>query len=92
MEAVKGKMKRELLNYQNDMVKHNIPLYGRLALWHVFQQFQLDGGTTLAVELSNMMGLQLGGDLEGFLLAWDTCLQQRSKPPEQDMLHALLEV
>ena len=31
MEAVDGKVKRELLNYQNEMMKHNIPLYGRVA-------------------------------------------------------------
>ena len=32
MDAVTGTVKRELLNYQNEMMKHNIPLYGRVAL------------------------------------------------------------
>ena len=32
VEAVKGKAKRELLNYKNEMMKHKFPLYGRVAL------------------------------------------------------------
>ena len=38
------------------------------------------------------MGFQCGGDLEGFSLAWGICFQPMSKPPDQDMLRALLEV
>ena len=75
MDVVAGRAKRELQNYQNEMLRYNIPFYGSVPLWHVFQQFQLDGGTALAVELSNPMGLQFGGGLEGFMTAWDTCVQ-----------------
>ena len=60
MDVVNGRVRRELHNYQNERLKYNMPLYGRVTLWHVFQQFQLEGGTALAVELSNLMGLQLG--------------------------------
>ena len=54
---------KELLNYQNEKLKSGIPLYGRVALWHVFQKFQLESGTALSVEYQNLMSFTLGADV-----------------------------
>ena len=54
--------------------------------------FSLDGGTALAVELSNLLILQMGEDLVGFMAAWDTCPSVMSKPAETDILRAILEI
>ena len=36
MKVVIGVTLKELLNYQQERLKYGIPLYGRVALWHVF--------------------------------------------------------
>ena len=91
MKVVAGGMMKELLNYQNEKLKSGIPLYGRVALWHVFQKFQLESGTALSLEYQNLMSFTLGGDLAGFMTAWDSSLQAMSVQPDIHMLRALLE-
>ena len=91
MKVVIGQLMKELLNYQNETLKSGIPLYGRVALWHMFQKFQLESGTAFCVEYQNIMSPTLGGDLAGFMTAWDSCLQAMSVQPDIHMLRALLE-
>ena len=68
MKVVIGQLMKELLNYQNEKLKSGIPLYGRVALWHVFQKFQLESGTALSVEYQNLMSFTLG-----FMPSSDEC-------------------
>ena len=91
MKVVNGVTLKELLNYQQERLTYCIPLYGRVALWHVFQKFQLESGTALFVECQNLMSPSLGGDLAGFMTAWDSCLQAMSVQPDIHMLRALRE-
>ena len=58
----------------------------------IFQVFSLDGGTALAVELTNLMTLQMGGYLVGFMATWDTCFSVMSKRRETDTRRAILEI
>ena len=44
MNVVTGTTKREFLNCQSDKMKSSTPLCCRVALWHVFQKFQLESG------------------------------------------------
>ena len=80
-------MKNELLLYKQQRFEFGFPLYRRVALWHVFQKFQLESGTALSVEYHNCMSLSMGGDLEGPMHAWDTCIQAMRAQP--DVLIAL---
>ena len=58
MDVVTGKARRELFNYQIENLRRSKPLNGRVALYHVFWQFSFDGGTALAIELTNLVTLQ----------------------------------
>ena len=91
MKVVIGVTLKELLNYQQERLTYGIPLYGRVALWHVFQKFQLESGTALSVEYRNLMSFTLGGDFAGFMTAWDSSLQAMNVQPDIHMLRALLE-
>ena len=82
-------MKKELLLYKQQRFEFGIPLYRRVALWHVFQKFQLESGTVLSLEYQILMSLSMGGDLEGFMHAWDACIQAMSAQPDIHMLRAL---
>ena len=82
-------MKKELLLYKQQRFEFGIPLYRRVALWHVFQKFQLESGTVLSLEYQILMSLSMGGDLEGFMHAWDACIQAMGAQPDIHMLRAL---
>ena len=60
MNVVIGTLKTVPLNSRNEKLKSGTPLYGCVALWHVFQKFQLESGTALSVEYQNLMSLTLG--------------------------------
>ena len=42
MDAVNGPLREGNIVYQQRMLQQSIPLYGRVALWHVWQKFQLE--------------------------------------------------
>ena len=92
MDVVTGKTKRELLKYQIETLSESKPLNGRVALCIVFRQFSLDGGTARAFELTNLMTLQMGGDLVVFMATWDTCFSVMIKRPESDIPRAIFEI
>jgi hypothetical protein len=85
MKVVIGNTLKELLTNQQEKLKYSIPLYGRVALWHVFQKFTLESGTALSLEYQNLMNLTLGGDLAGCMTAWDSCRQATSVQPDIHM-------
>ena len=82
----------ELLTYKIEKPCESKPLNGRVALWDVFRQFSLDGGIAIAVDLINIMTIQMGVDIAGFVATWDTCFSVMSKLPETGILRAILEI
>ena len=86
-----GPLKRELTLYHEEQVRLGRPLGGRAALWHIFQRFRMERGTAMCVDITALTGLEFRGDLEGFLAAWDHTLMALSKPPDGELVHALLE-
>eukprot|EP00959_Pyramimonas_sp_CCMP1952_P292263 6112335-Pyramimonas_sp.AAC.1 len=68
-----------------------LPLSGRCALYMAYYRYTIERGQAMSVDLATLVGLRFGGDLEGFLNAWNYALMALAKVPDQDMLCSLLE-
>ena len=55
MDAAAGPPKKEIIVHQQRMLQQSNPLYGRVALRHVWQKFQIEWGTALPVDYHNLM-------------------------------------
>ena len=73
-----------LLIYREEQTWRGHPLAGRAALHLVFKRFKLERGAAMAVGISILTQLEFGGDLEGFVLAWDYALMALSKTLDED--------
>ena len=59
-------------------------MLGQAALHIVYQQFQLSAAVTRSIDLRTLMELRYGGDLEGFMRAWDSTIVAMSEVPPVD--------
>ncbi|CAK0809613.1 unnamed protein product [Prorocentrum cordatum] len=84
-------LKRELLIYREERSRMGLPHSGRCALYMVYYRCTIERGQAMSVDLTTLVGLGFGGDLEGFLNAWDYALMALAKVPDEDMLCSLLE-
>ena len=84
-------LKRELLIYREERSRMGLPLSGRCALYMVYYRYTIERGQALSVDLTTLVSLRFGGDLEGFLNAWDYALMALAKVPDEDLLCSLLE-
>ena len=91
MAVATGTLKRELDLYQDTQARQGRPMLGRAALHIVYQKFQLSAAVTRSIDLRTLMELRYGGDLEGFMRAWDSTIVAMSESPPVDFLLALLE-
>jgi hypothetical protein len=91
IDIAKGPLKRELLLYQEQRTRQGHPLTGRAALWHVYQRFILERGQAMCIDLTSLVKLTYGGDLEGFIAASGRVLMSLAKLPDEEMMLALLE-
>ena len=80
-----------LLIYREEQTWRGHPLAGRAALHLVFKRFKLERGAAMAFDIPTLTQLECGGDLEGFLSAWDYAFMALSKTPDEDRVHSLLE-
>ena len=85
-----GALKREIDFYKETQARQARPMLGRAALRIVYQKFQLSAAVTRSIDLRPLMELRYGGDLEGFMRAWDSVVAMSESPPV-DFLPALLE-
>lgn len=90
VKVASGPLKRDLLIYREQLTRRGLPLSGRAALWMVLDQFKLERGPAMCVDITALTSLEYKGDLQGFLSAWDYCLMALAKEPDPDLVHALL--
>ena len=58
----------------------------------MYQRFKFDRGTALSINLTTLIELSFGGDLEGFLAAWDYTLMAMKAQPDEALHLALLDI
>ena len=86
-----GSLQKEFNQYQNTQARQGKPMLGRAVLHHVYQKFQLSAAVTRSIDLRTLMELKYGGDLEGFMRAWDFIIVAMSDVPPPDFLDASME-
>ena len=91
MLIAKGPTKAELVLYQERRTRTGLQVSGRAALWHLLHRHKLDHGQALHVDLTMLMKLEFKVDLEVYLNALDGILMGLAKPPDEELLHALVE-
>ncbi len=61
-----GALKRELIGVQTLNARRCEPLPGRVAFWYLLRLYELDKGSAHRADLTDMLALKAGGDLESF--------------------------
>jgi hypothetical protein len=74
MSIARGPLKRELLQYQEQLLQRGVPMCGRAAMYLMLRRYHIDGGTSMQHDLAHLMSLRYDGDLEIFLDKFDTYL------------------
>ena len=60
-------------------------------MWILLNRYHVDRGQAQQVDLSALNALEFKGDLEGYLDQLDSILSGMVKPPDEDILHILVE-
>ena len=91
MRCASPALKRELLQEQHKAISHAVPMTGQYALWLLIRRFRLQSGRATQIELTQLLDHHYQVDLESYLDGLETILIAMHKPPDEDMLHAIIE-
>jgi hypothetical protein len=91
LEIARGPVKRELLLFQELMLRKGEPLCGRSAVFILLRRYHIDSGTQMQMDLTSVMSLKYEGDLEIYLDKLDFILLEADTAIPEQFLYAIIE-